>query len=55
MVDNYRMSTDSVLHYRVFFPEVDGSLLFLKHRKAVSFNTYKGLDEILGDGKRSEE
>ena len=31
------MSTDSVLRYRVFFPEVDGPLLFLKHRKAVSF------------------
>ncbi len=55
MVDNDRMSTDSVLRYMVFFPEVDGSLLFLKHRKAVPFNTYKRLDKILGDGKRSEE
>lgn len=55
MVDNESMSTESILRYIVFFPEVGGSLLFLKHRKAVSFNTYKGLDKILGEGMRSEE
>ena len=54
IVDNDRMSTDSVLRYRVFFLEVNGFLLLVKHRKSISFNTYKRLDKILGDGKRRE-